>query len=108
VDFTDLFVDVDDFYQSFGKKYEQRLSQDGIRCRQRRMKLSPSEVMTIVIAFQSSRFREFKHFYFHLQRNHRHDFPDLISYSRFIACLPRITMPLFAYLLCCCLGTQPF
>ena len=35
MDFTALYVDVDDFWQSFGPSYEQRLIADGHRHRRR-------------------------------------------------------------------------
>lgn len=104
MDFTELFVSVDDFWQGFGKDYQHRLLKEGHKQRQRDTKLSPSEMMTIVIAFQNGHFRTFKHFYMYLRQKHRHDFPDLISYQRFITCLPRITLPLFAYLMTACMG----
>ena len=61
--------------------------------------------MTILIAFQSSGFRDFKHFYAYLRQYHRHDFPRLVSYCRFVSQMPRVTAPLFAYLMTRCLGT---
>ena len=68
------------------------------------MKLSISEIMTIAIAFQTSHYRTFKHFYSDLQRHHPHDFPNLISYPRFARRLSRVTLPLFGYLTSACLG----
>ena len=95
MDFTALFVDVDDFWQTIEQKYQQHLIAQ--RLRQREMTMSISEMMTIVIAFQTSHDRTFKHFYNDLQRHHRHDFPNLISYARFVRCLPRMTLPLFGH-----------
>ena len=79
VDFTELFVDVDDFWQQFRPAYEQRLLDDGQRHRQRDGQLSISETMTILIAFQTSNYRTFKHFYLFLHTHHRQDFPGLVS-----------------------------
>ena len=97
MDFTALFVDVDDFWHTFGPQYERRLIADGQR--RRDGGLSVSEMMTILIAFQTSHFRTFKHFYLHLLRHHRRDFPGLVSYNRFVRRMPRVTLPLFAYLM---------
>lgn len=105
MDFTALFVEVDDFWSAFGQDYERRLLADGQRHRRRRGQLCLSEIMTILIAFQSSNFRDFKHFYAYLGRHHRQDFPDLVSYSRFVSWIPRATIPLFAYLINACLGS---
>ena len=51
MDFTDLFVDVNDFWKQFRPVYEQRLLADGQRRRLRCGQLSVSEIMTILIAF---------------------------------------------------------
>ncbi|MBI1335879.1 MAG: IS982 family transposase [Phycisphaera sp.] len=104
VDFTATYVDVDDFWQTFRESYHQQQITDGRRHRRRAAELSVSEMMTILIAFQSSNFRTFKHFYLYLLHYHRKDFPTLVSYSRFIQWMPRVTMPLFAYLVCRCRG----
>ncbi len=97
-------MDVDDFWQNFSDPYQQRLIADGHRHRRRAAQLSVSEMMTILIAFQTSGFRTFKHFYQHLRHQHRHDFPDLVSYNRFIQWMPRVTTPLLAYLMSRCRG----
>lgn len=60
--------------------------------------------MTILIAFQTSNYRTFKHFYLHLLAHHRQDFPGLVSYKRFVNLIPQAMMPLFAYLMMRCLG----
>lgn len=104
MDFTALYVDVDNFWLSFRDPYQRWLIADGQRRRRRAGQLSVSEVMTILIAFQGSHFRTFKHFYLHLLAHHRHDFPDLVSYSRFVEWIPQATIPLFAYLMSACRG----
>ena len=104
MDFTALFVDVDDFWQQFRPLYEQRLLAECRRRRRRDGQLSASEIMTILIASQTSNFRSFKHFYLHLLTHHRQDSPGLVSYERFVKLISRVTLPLFAYLQCRCLG----
>ncbi len=104
MDFTQLFVDVDDFDKSFEPELCRHQLADGIRRRRRDGRLTTSEMMTILIAFQTSHFRTFKHFYRHLLRHHRHDFPDLVCYERFVSRIPTTTLPLFAYLVTRCLG----
>jgi hypothetical protein len=59
-DFATLFVDVDDCWSHFEKKYTAFLIDGGVRKRNRESKLSLSEVMTILIAFQTSQMRTFK------------------------------------------------
>ena len=96
MDFTKLYVEVDDFWQTFQPSYEKRLLANGVRQRRRESRLSPSEIMTILIAFQTSGYRTFKDFYRHLMTHHRHDFPDLVRYGRFVELMGRVTIPLFA------------
>lgn len=98
MDFTTLFVDIDDFWKNFQYIYEKHLIEDRIRRRRRDSKLSMSEVMTILIAFQTSGYRTFKAFYSYLLKYRRCDFPGLLSYDRFISLIPRTVIPLFAYL----------
>jgi hypothetical protein len=104
VDFTELFVDVDDFWQRFQPRYERRLLADGLRHRRRRGRLCVSEIMTILIALQTSNYRTFKHFYLHLLTHHRRDFPGLVSYRRFVKLIPPTAPPLPAYLMTRCRG----
>ena len=54
--------------------------------------------MTIVVAFHSSGYRTFKHFYFMLLSTHRSEFPNLVSYQRFVELMPRGLAPLCSYL----------
>jgi hypothetical protein len=98
MDFTKLFVDVDDCWKAFEKKYAKHLIADGTRKRNRNGNLSTSEIMTILIAFQTSGYRTFKDFYHYVLTYHRRDFPDLVSYDRFIYLIPRAIIPLLVYL----------
>lgn len=104
MDFTNLFVEVDDFWKTFRPQYERHLFADHKRRRRRDSRLSASEIMVILIVFQTSNYRTFKHFYLHLLTHYRQDFPDLVSYKRFVNLIPQVTMPLFAYLMTRCLG----
>lgn len=97
-DFTTLFVDVDDCWKDFSKIYASHLIEEGVRNRNRESNLSISEIMTILIAFQTSGYRTFKSYYQYLLNYHRPDFPELVSYDRFVSLIPRAVMPLFVYL----------
>ncbi|MDB6096382.1 MAG: family transposase [Francisellaceae bacterium] len=63
MDLTILFVNVDDFYKKYLIKAPKTLAVSGKNQRKRHFVLSPSEVMNIFIAFQSSGYRNFKAFY---------------------------------------------
>jgi hypothetical protein len=55
--------------------------------------------MTIAILFQQSHYRAFKAFYTeHVQQYLRGEFPHLVSYTRFVALIPRVALPLTIYL----------
>lgn len=98
MDWDTLFCDVDDFCQEFEPPFRKQLIQSGGRHRNRKPRMSLSEMMTIVIAFHQSNYRTFKHYYLMLQQNHREEFPQLLSYSRFVYLMKAIIVPLCAYL----------
>jgi Transposase DDE domain len=67
--------------------------------RERAGQLYPSEVMTILIHFHPSHYRTFKAYYTeHVQVHLTREFPQLVSYQRFVALMPSVLVPLLAYL----------
>lgn len=95
---VELFCDVDDFCQVFLPRWQQQLLEDGKRKRRRKGRMTPSEVMTIVIGFHMSNQRDFKNYYIGIvARFYRSDFPQLLSYTRFIEVMPTVLVPLCAY-----------
>lgn len=103
LDITQIFCEVDDFYQLFEKHWQQQPMLTAI-CGERlcRSRLSLSEVMTIVIAFHGSGFRTFKEFYtLQVLPYWRKAFPNLVSYTRFVELMPWCLM-----LLCCFLHSR--
>ena len=98
MDMVALFCDRDDFYQAFAPVWQKRLLPAPGRHRRRAVRLSVSEFMTLVVAFQTSPYRTFKHFYLAEVCCHgRTEFPHLVSYQRFVECLPAVLVPLAAY-----------
>lgn len=95
-----LFCHVDDFYRSFEPSWRaMQLSSSSRRRRNRARRLSPSEVMTILIAFHQSHYRDFKTFYLaYVCRHWRGEFPGLVSYTRFMDYIASVTVPLYVYL----------
>ena len=94
-----MFCDIDDFCKWFEPLYMQRLLQDGQRHRVRPSQLALSEIMTIIVFFHSSHYRDFKHYYTEYVEGHlRPYFPTLVSYSRFVELMPRTLVPLCSYL----------
>ena len=94
-----LFCDVDDFWLQFRPIWEQQLLTEGSRQRRRETSLSMSEIMTVIILFHQSGYRNFKDFYLHHVCQHLMGaFPDLVSYNRFVELKARALVPLAAYL----------
>ena len=95
----DLFCDVDDFCRLFLPAWHRQLLTDGTRQRRRTGRLTLGEIMTILIYFHQAQYRHFKAFYLlHLCRHCRSEFPDLLSYNRFVALIPTALMPMCIYL----------
>lgn len=94
-----IFCEIDDFCKSFENKWIKQLISDGKIKRLSKSTLSMSEMMTIVVWFHVSGYRTFKWYYInHVLKNLRNEFPNLPSYSRFIELMPRVVVPLCAYL----------
>lgn len=96
---TELYCDVDDFCQHFIPRLEKQLIAEGQRKRRRPSRLSISEIMTLMIHFHQSHYRDFKAYYLqYVSVFLKGDFPNLVSYSRFVELMPRVSLPLAAYL----------
>lgn len=94
----EIFCKVDDFYREFEPRVRGRLVKNDGR-EDRSPELSVSEMMTIMILFHQSCFRHFKGFYLgYVCRHMKSEFPRVISYNRFVQLLPRIVVPLVAFL----------
>jgi hypothetical protein len=61
MDFTRLFVDIDDYWKASEKIYAKHLIEDGTRKRNRKSNLSTSEIMTILIAITFTNIAHFKY-----------------------------------------------
>jgi hypothetical protein len=92
---VEVFCDVDDFSAVFIPEWEKTLLTDGTRKRQRSGRMTMSEVMTIIILFQMSHYRDFKNVYTgHLAHVYKSTFPNLLSYPRFVEVMPTALVPL--------------
>ena len=75
-----MFCDIDDFCKGVEPIFTQRLLQRGQRQRRRPSQLSLSEIMTILVYFHASHYRDFKHYYTDYVAVHlRSEFPTLVS-----------------------------
>ena len=104
-DLVALFVQVDDFCQVFLPQFEAQLLSHGHRQRRRARALSVSEIMTVLIHFHQSHYRDFKAYYTNkVLPQLRGEFPGLVSYTRFVEFIPSVLLPLCAFFQQTCLG----
>ena len=94
----ELFCNVDDFCQWLATWENAKLLGVGRR-RGPAPRLSLSEVMTILIHFHQSHYRDFKAYYRQHVREHlRSEFPALVSYTRFVELIPSALPAMCLYL----------
>ena len=81
-----LFCVVDDFTKRFNETCAQKkIEYKKRKIRKRESRTSFSEIMTLLLLFQESNYRMFKHFYLKEARaNLRFLFPKLVGYPRFV------------------------
>ena len=99
MDILSLFCEIDDFCLLFEPCWQRRLVANGTRQRQRTSTLALSEVMTILVLFHSSGYRDLKTFYTQFVQKHLlWAFPRLVSYNRFVELQRDSLVPLWCYL----------
>ena len=93
----ELFVDVDNFCQDYDAEIEKK----GLGSKKSgpAQRLSASEIMTIVIHFHQSSYRNFKHYYKnYVLKKLCSEFPQLVSYTRFVELTSAVLLRLCSYL----------
>jgi len=103
---VEIFVKVDDFCIECESEIRRNLIENNQqKKRNRKAKLSESEIIAISILFHLGSFRNFKHFYLHYVCEHLGDcFPELVSYNRFIELQSKCGIPFMLFVKSCCLG----
>lgn len=102
---AEIYCVADDFC----KEYELELNKKTLslsnpspntpKTRNRKGRMSDAEMITILVLFHSNTFRNFKHFYlFYVCRELKEEFPNLLSYTRFVERMPRVEVPLLLFL----------
>jgi len=95
----ELYCVVDDFLKDFLPKFEKKLLDLGQKKSRKSCSMSLSEIMTIMIYFHQMRFRDFKSFYTQYLKQHLNkEFPNLLSYNRFVELMPSILIPMCAFI----------
>ena len=90
---VEIFCFIDDFCKLFNQSQTFILPNPD-RKRARPCSLSLSEIMIILIVFQFSHYRTFKDFYLNCMPSYKQEFPNLLSYSRFVQLMGFASMPL--------------
>ncbi len=102
---TEIFCSIDDFCIVFDPAWRKRRISTGKKAGNRKSVMSTSEILTITVLFHLSGFGTFKHFYiFYLQKHLVREFPDTVSYNRFVELMQSNVLPLALYMKTCCLG----
>lgn len=104
---TEIFYLIDEFCKEFEQVKEGRIlpNETFKKRRNRKFKMSDSEVITIVTLFHLKGYRCLKHFYIqHVQQHMQSDFPETVSYNRFVELQQKALMPMVVFLQICCLG----
>lgn len=99
MDIVTIFCEIDDFCKQFEPVFKEKLLTDKVRQRNRAMKMSLSEVLTIIVYFHSSGYRNFKTYYLEqVQKTLTREFPASVSYNRFVELMKEAVVPLAVYL----------
>jgi hypothetical protein len=99
---TDIFCIVDEFCKNFDNTTQHFILGKPSK---RAPKMAKSEVMCIIMLFHLSGFRCFKHFYlFYVECHMQSDFPQTVSYNRFVELSQGVILPMAIFLKTCCLG----
>ena len=98
-DITKVFTIIDDFCKEFMPQLNNKLLSQGKKHRAKPSRLSESEIITIMLIFHQSGYRNLKTFYkVYLSRYRKKEFPSLVSYNRFIELQKRVILPMLAFL----------
>ena len=98
---VDIFFYTDEFCKDFSKTLvgAQLRSDNAKKSRNKPCKLSDSEVITILIAFHLGGYRNLKHFYTQYVQVHlTKEFPETVSYNRFVELQQKALLPMVIFL----------
>ena len=104
---VEIFCLIDDFSKMFDKVVKAHAieEENGKKRRNRKFKMSDSEVMTILIMFHHSGYRDLKSYYLkHICPQCKSLFPETVSYNRFVELQQKVACKLIAFLNMCCMG----
>ena len=95
-----LFYLIDEFCKEFEPKWREQRISSGLAQRDKPYTMSLSEILTIMVYFHQSHYRDFKHYYTDcVGVSLSTDFPHLVSYNRFVEIMSEVTTPMAALLM---------
>lgn len=75
------------------------------KTRNKKSKLSIAEVITILVLFHTGGYRNLKHFYvFYVCKHMTNEFPNQVSYNRFVELQKKSMLPMAMFLKTCCMA----
>lgn len=103
---TEIYFIIDEFFKEFDNIIRTHSLPDAkTKKRNRKFTMSHSEVMTILVLFHSASFKNLKSFYvFYVQKHMQKEFPQTVSYNRFVELQPKVCVPLAIFVKMMCLG----
>lgn len=103
---SDKIIEIFYLTDEFCKEFQEIISVHSIGNKpKRKPKMTQSEVITILILFHFGAFKNLKHFYKHYIQVHlKQDFPETVSYNRFVELSQVVALPMTMFLKTCCTG----
>ena len=99
---TEIFYLIDEFCTEFEKSISEHQIGNSPK---RKPRMSQSEIITIMVLFHSGAFKNLKHFYLYYVQKHMHkEFPNTVSYNRFVELQQASGLAMTLFLKTCCLG----
>ena len=100
----EIFCIIDEFDKNLNVELSKNLclpfyNSNGKRCRNRKGRLSESEIMTILVCYHFGTYRNFKEYYQNCIRGWlKHEFPTAVSYNRFVELMPRVFLKMMLFM----------
>ncbi len=99
---TEIFVLADEFCIGFNETVSMHSLGNKPK---KKPKMSQSEVITIMVLFHFGAFKNMKHFYEYFVKQHpTSEFPQTVSYNRFVELMQAAALPMTLFQKTCCLG----
>ena len=100
---VEIYYLVDEFLKEYDSVIKSHSLEEGApkkrkKRRNRKFTMSNSEIITILILFHSSSFRNLKHFYLFVRTHMQKDIPYTASYNRFVELQRKVCIPLAIFL----------